>query len=1015
MLRQTSRRFLLGAGGIVVVGFLLIMLAATWPVAARPAQSLRIAYLFFEDKETAAAFEALLESENFLVDLIPLAETPNVDFDVYQLIIVAHDTGWVNHWGQQQTSAAYIDSFGKPVIGLGEGGYAYFGQLDRRIGWPEGTHENEKAVLGDPALPYYQTPYDLTALLGSALELYGVGNSQVSIYLSQPEPDIIPLGREVDRRGYYPLIAQRLKARCDQLWGFAGGPELMTTEGRRLFTNAVWYGLENCPISSGESTATPTPTSTSTPTPTPTSTATPSFPLIFPLPYLPTLASPDYNIPKDLSIFGIELTQAIQCFDPSKGLAACGDNSLRLAVKKGGAARIYLKYSGPLSSLPNVPVRIYFRANGVWYQANANGKAVKTLDQSKNDSADVWFKVDSSNDITVDIYAVVDPDNVIAETNESNNRFPASGYITRTFRKRDRLKIVGQRLRYHPPGYSGGQYASGWAVNGGAADYFEQILPVQDGGIDYSVKSGYLDWTTTLNPDGQHALIQTLNMMWILDQAFGGVFGGAFLGADHVYGWVTNNGFSGGHADMPVYPHAGGLGVVGIGTDRPGSSTDSPGRGALIFVHELLHDYDLKHTDTGVDDCGSDDDSSNFPYSTSGIQEFGYNPSTGNIYGPANTHDVMSYCPAGGSKQGWMSPYTWEYMSSKIDAAQVQASADRGEPVRLGAENFRFTQAQKSLVVFATIGNPDHQNYNPEEPGRLYNMHLIDGGVEYPLPGDGYAVQLRIGSKVLYQEDFAVSFESEYHSAAHRGPGQNDEPVFPSDPSPQADVQMIIPWAEGADNVALVKGDQVLAVQPVSANPPTVTIIQPTSPQIWPAGTEQKIVWKGSDPDGDPLSYSIFYTRDDDNWELLATDLQNASYIVPVDAFAGGDQARFRVVATDGVHTAMDESATVSIPDKAPFVTISEPADGRSFVPGGLVIMQGAGVDMEDGTLDESALTWSSDRQGVLGTGFSLARNDLQPGLHVITLTAEDSAGQRSQASVTIFIGHRAYLPMLTR
>lgn len=36
---------------------------------------------------------------------------------------------------------------------------------------------------------------------------------------------------------------------------------------------------------------------------------------------------------------------------------------------------------------------------------------------------------------------------------------------------------------------------------------------------------------------------------------------------DHVYGWVTDDAFSGRHADMPVYPHAGGYGVVGIDTD----------------------------------------------------------------------------------------------------------------------------------------------------------------------------------------------------------------------------------------------------------------------------------------------------------------------------------------------------------------------------------------------------------------------------------------------------------------
>ena len=161
------------------------------------------------------------------------------------------------------------------------------------------------------------------------------------------------------------------------------------------------------------------------------------------------------------------------------------------------------------------------------------------------------------------------------------------------------MGIVGQRLRYHPSGYSGTQYAGGWAVNGGAADWFEQVLPVRNNGINYSIKSGYKDWTTSLGSgDGQHALIQSLNSQWLLENLFSWWFSGAFTGARHVYGWAPSQGYSGGHADMPVYPHAGGYRVVGIGSDAAGTSTDNPGSGALIFGHELVHDYNVLHTDT---------------------------------------------------------------------------------------------------------------------------------------------------------------------------------------------------------------------------------------------------------------------------------------------------------------------------------------------------------------------------------------------------------------------------------
>ena len=58
-------------------------------------------------------------------------------------------------------------------------------------------------------------------------------------------------------------------------------------------------------------------------------------------------------------------------------------------------------------------------------------------------------------------------------------------------------------------------------------------------------------------------------------------------------------------------------------------------------------------------------------------------------------------------------------------------------------------------------------------------------------------------------------------------------------------------------------------------------------------------------------------------------------------------------------------------------------------------------------SVSDEAVVWSSDRQGVLGTGPSLPLNILQTGLHVITLTATDSRGHASALATSIFIGSR--------
>ena len=131
---------------------------------------------------------------------------------------------------------------------------------------------------------------------------------------------------------------------------------------------------------------------------------------------------------------------------------------------------------------------------------------------------------------------------------------------------------------------------------------------------------------------------------------------------------------------------------------------------------------------------------------------------------------------------------------------------------------------------------------------------------------------------------------------------------------------------------------------------------------------------------------------------------------------AGGSDVRFRIVATDGVLTGVDETdAAITIPNQSPQVTILNPLNGGFYPPGSLVVLQGFATDMEDGTLPDEALQWSSDVQGGLGTGPSLALNELQSGKHVITLSAADSYGIVSNASVTINIANGVFLPRVSR
>jgi hypothetical protein len=66
--------------------------------------------------------------------------------------------------------------------------------------------------------------------------------------------------------------------------------------------------------------------------------------------------------------------------------------------------------------------------------------------------------------------------------------------------------------------------------------------------------------------------------------------------------------------------------------------------------------------------------------------------------------------------------------------------------------------------------------------------------------------------------------------------------------------------------------------------------------------------------------------------------------------------------------------------------------------------------------LSGASLTWSSNLDGALGSGSPLLAS-LTEGQHILTLTASDSTGHTSSASITITVVHfmSVYLPITIR
>ncbi|UCF19057.1 MAG: hypothetical protein JSU87_14165 [Gemmatimonadota bacterium] len=85
-----------------------------------------------------------------------------------------------------------------------------------------------------------------------------------------------------------------------------------------------------------------------------------------------------------------------------------------------------------------------------------------------------------------------------------------------------------------------------------------------------------------------------------------------------------------------------------------------------------------------------------------------------------------------------------------------------------------------------------------------------------------------------------------------------------------------------------------------------------------------------------------------------------------------------------------------------PEPTVSAPTDGAEFEFGETVEFEGAAADRDGG---DWLLAWRSSRDGPLGAGPNVTRNDLAAGEHTIWLVALDDEGQLDSTSVAITVG----------
>jgi hypothetical protein len=344
------------------------------------------------------------------------------------------------------------------------------------------------------------------------------------------------------------------------------------------------------------------------------------------------------------------------------------------------------------------------------------------------------------------------------------------------------------------------------------------------------------------------------------------------------------------------------------------------------------------------------------------------------IYDKRNTYDFMSYAPcySNSPEKVFISTYIYKKIFNTLRSYRSKEAK-----VNMDSPN-------ECLLITGMI-------FDNSTADSIKCNHLPTVFDEFDEPGEGpFSIQ-------LFDKEESWLFTRHFFT-------QYGNSIEPDKQGSVAIFSEVLPYYPQLGRMEIRLDDMLLKTITVSQHVPEVTVTYPLGGETLKESI--KITWDAVDADGDELVFDVLYSPDQgESWFPLAVGLRENSLLWDVDEAAGTECGTVKVIVTDGVNTAMDDSdGCFQIEMKPPDVYIISPENGALFFKNRPMIFRGYGVDMEDGVLPDSVSSWSSSLDGFLGNGWTISMDSLSPGTHHITLSAFDSSGNMVEKFVTIMV-----------
>jgi len=686
----------------------------------------------------------------------------------------------------------------------------------------------------------------------------------------------------------------------------------------------------------------------------------------------------------------VEVTQAIQQYqtldDLKTSLRQTHDPPVPIVSGKPAALRVYLK---PFAHATKLQILLSNVAN-----------QAKTQTFSPNCSADNQ-RLRKNGCFSSDFYFTPQAGNWTAHLDVLDSRGTVVEGHDLAMRSWDTDSVL-VRTASVCDGNAGGhwQCQKASSLSGGMLDLLKKILPTEQ--VNRQVTNRTVRRDLALYFDGP-----SYASWWAdVNTDLSAMYGGADQAADAAgrqwtvyFGMVRTDlpgGIGGMAAAVPSHAAASRKSTIRLGQELNFET----------LAHEVAHTLGVKHTNVAVAPAGAApgcynraaDPNTDWTYGDNRIQstarlEVGFDVARKKPLDPNTTFDIGSYCTP-----RWIAPLHYKAMVANLTALGVPLqyaptpSAIRPDPalaaVRAQSAEPR-TASRKPAALTAGLfwrvqGTIQNGAVNLQPLFAVQTQGSTDAG------SGTYSIEVQDATGALL---FVRYFTPQTAATESTGIDASGPPSFsetiPVSPTAAA---IVVKDSAGAPWQRLALGGTA----------PTVTIASPAAGFV--GSGDQVLSWTFQGSGSSGYTSLVQYSADNgSSWTDLG-EVQDASMDVDFGDLPGSPAALVRVLVSDGANTGTATSVPFTVPKKAPQTPeISEPPSGSFLTAADPILLSASAFDPDDGDLSGTSLQWSSNLQGALGSGADLSVQ-LQPGQHILTLTAKDSDGNTASATTTITV-----------